>query len=226
MKTAVASDDPSNDDIRDLVLQYLYERHSDATSARGKRGAAVKISDLKRAMKERHQLRPQAVLSNLFYLISQGWVSEQFHQRVVPVNNGRQIPSTTTYYAITALGVDRIEGPGEYTPRSHLQGIQIHASGQSIVTVGDGNQVNAKYELVGQSFAHLAEAIKHADELSPARQIDAIADVQTIQSQLSRSTPQKEIIRSAWDSLQSLSTMASLANAMLSAAKTLSTLLA
>ena len=39
---------PSNNEIRKIMLQYFYERNKNATSARGKKGAAVKISDIKR----------------------------------------------------------------------------------------------------------------------------------------------------------------------------------
>lgn len=44
----------SDDDARSHILQYLYERHCNATSARGKRGAAVKIMVLRGEMKVRH----------------------------------------------------------------------------------------------------------------------------------------------------------------------------
>ena len=39
---------PSNNEIRRIMLQYFYDRNKNATSARGKKGSAVKISDVKK----------------------------------------------------------------------------------------------------------------------------------------------------------------------------------
>jgi hypothetical protein len=44
----------SNTEIRHILLRYFYDRNRNATSARGKKGSAVKISDLKRELKATH----------------------------------------------------------------------------------------------------------------------------------------------------------------------------
>jgi ribulose bisphosphate carboxylase small subunit len=202
-----------NDEIRTLILRYLYDRNDTATSARGKQGAAVTISVLRRELKEQQGLSREEVISNLRYLISQGWVEEQNHQRVVPTNGGRLIPPATTYYAITAAGIDRIEGPSEYTPRDRFAGIvNINASGQSTVTVGDGNQVNVEYVEPAEALATLAAAVKVCGDLGTDRKKDAIADIDTIQSQLARSEPMRTVITAAWNSIEPLGRIASLAS--------------
>jgi len=63
-----------NDKIRKQILRYFYERNDSATSRFGKKGSAVKISDVKRELKERFELSQAQVVSNLTYLIDQGWV--------------------------------------------------------------------------------------------------------------------------------------------------------
>ncbi len=65
-----------NNEIRRIMLQYFYDRNKNATSARGKKGSAVKISDVKKELKTANGLTQQEVQSNLTYLISQGWVEE------------------------------------------------------------------------------------------------------------------------------------------------------
>lgn len=213
----VARNDRPNDQVRSLILKYLYDRNANATSVRGKKGAAVKIMDLRRDLKSRHELLVNEVVSNLTYLISQCWVEEQQQARVVPTSGGQQIPSTTSYYAITAAGMDKIEGPSEYTPRDRFAGIvNINASGQSTVTVGDGNQVNVQYEEQAKTLASLADAIKHCEELEPTRQRDAIADIDTIQAQFARSSPSMEVISAAWSSIEPLTKIATLANLVMS----------
>jgi hypothetical protein len=60
----------TNNEIRTIMLQYFYDRNKDATSARGKKGSAVKISDVKKELKAARGLTQQEVQSNLTYLIS------------------------------------------------------------------------------------------------------------------------------------------------------------
>ncbi len=57
--------DLPNNEIRRIMLQYFYDRNKNATSARGKKGSAVKISDLKRQLKASHFLTQFEVQSNL-----------------------------------------------------------------------------------------------------------------------------------------------------------------
>jgi hypothetical protein len=51
----------SNNEIRRIMLQYFYDRNKNATSARGKKGSAVKISDVKKELKVAHSLTQQEV---------------------------------------------------------------------------------------------------------------------------------------------------------------------
>lgn len=73
----------SNNEIRRLILQYFYDRNKTATSIMGKKGSAVKISDVKRELKVRHGLTQQEVQGNLTYLLSQGWVEEKLIEKQV-----------------------------------------------------------------------------------------------------------------------------------------------
>lgn len=58
-----------NDEIRQQILRYFYDRNASATSRFGKKGSAVRISDVKKELKSRHGLTQQQVMSNLTYLI-------------------------------------------------------------------------------------------------------------------------------------------------------------
>src|SRR5487761_2209013 len=149
---------PSSTEIRRIMLQYFYDRNKNATSARGKKGSAVKISDVKKELKAANGLTQQEVQSNLTYLISQGWVEEDMVEKSFTAPGGTVIPSSTSYYKITAAGIDKIEGPGEFTmPKFH--GIKIEATGQNIITLGDGNQIDARFTDLGKALVELREAI-------------------------------------------------------------------
>lgn len=190
----------SNNEIRRIMLQYFYDRNKNATSARGKKGSAVRISDLKRELKTLHGLTQQEVQSNLTYLISQGWVEEDTIEKSFTAPGGTVMPSSTNYYQITAAGIDKIEGPGEFTmPKFH--GIKIEATGQNIITLGDGNQINAQFSELGTALVELREAIARS-AATEVNKLALVADIDTIQSQLAKPTPNKGIIAAAWETVK------------------------
>jgi hypothetical protein len=200
----------SNSEIRSIVLRYFYNRNAAATSARGKRGYAVKITDVRRELKASHNLSQQEVMSNLNYLLSQGWVEEDKVEKSVPLPSGTVIPNTTSYYKITAAGIDKIEGPGEFTMEK-FRGIKIEATGQNIITVGDGNQVNAQYQDAAGALVELKKALLQSSSVTEAQKLDAVADIDSIQSQLAKSAPNRWVIRGAWEVVKKLDTVAGLA---------------
>jgi hypothetical protein len=191
---------PTSNEIRHIMLRYFYDRNKNATSARGKKGSAVKISDVKKELKTSYGLTQQEVQSNLTYLISQGWVEENRVEKSFTTPRGAAVPSSTSFYQITAPGIDKIEGEGEFTmPKFH--GIKIEATGQNIITLGDGNQINARFNDLGAALLELREAIttSGADE---GDKLALVADIETIQSQLAKPTPNKNIISAAWGTVK------------------------
>jgi len=195
----------TNNEIRQLLLKYFYDRNKTATSSMGKKGSAIKISDIKKELKAQHELTQQEVQSNLTYLISQGWVEEKEVQKQFQSKRGTMIPSTTTFYQITAAGIDKIEGPGEFT-RSTFHGIKIEATGQNIITLGDGNQVNAQFSDLGQALVELRDAITHS-QAPEVEKVGLVADIHTIQSQLGKEKPNTTIIKSAWEVVKGAATI-------------------
>jgi competence protein ComGC len=190
----------SNDEIRSLILRFFYDRNQNATSSKGKRGSAVKISDVKSQLKSLHDLTQQQVQANLTYLISQGWIQEISETKQVTARGGTVIPSKTIYYQITAAGIDKIEGPGEFTMHK-FHGIKIEATGQNIITLGDGNQVNAKFGEIGRGLAQLRDAVV-ASSQSEEKKMAIVADIETIQSQLAKPQPNPSILKAAWETIK------------------------
>src|SRR5713226_1282216 len=188
----------TDDEVREIILRYLYDRNKNATSRRGKStGAAVTISVMRADLKASHGLTGQQVHSNLTYLESQGWVEDRPLTKSVTTRTGGVIPSTTSYYIITAAGIDRIGGPSVFT-RDRFEGIKIEATGQNIITLGDGNQVNARFQALGESLSDLRKAIKESSKLTEPEKVDLVVDVDTLQTQLGRKTPNRELISRLW----------------------------
>lgn len=195
----------THNEIRALMLHYFYDRNNNATSAKGKKWSAVKISDVKAELKAQHALSQQEVQSNLTYLISQGWVEEEVIKKEFPGKRGTLMPSTTSFFRITAAGIDKIEGPGEFT-MDKFHGIRIEATGQNIITVGDGNQVDAKYGNIGEALSQLRKAVTDSS-ITEADKLTYVADIDTIQSQLAKPSPNRRIISAAWEGVKGAATI-------------------
>lgn len=191
---------PLNNEIRRIMLQYFYDRNKNSTSARGKKGSAVKISDVKKELKAAHGLTQQEVQSNLTYLISQGWVEEDKVEKSFTAPGGTVIPSSTSFFKITAAGIDKIEGEGEFTMKK-FHGIRIEATGQNIITLGDGNQVNVAFNELGGALVELHQAITRS-EAPEGEKLALVADIDTIQSQLAKPVPNKGIVAAAWEAIK------------------------
>jgi hypothetical protein len=196
----------SNTEIRQILLHYFYDRNRNATSARGKKGSAVKISDVKRELKAIHNLTQREIQSNLTYLLSQGWVEEVTVEKEFQTPRGTVMPAVTSFFQITAAGIDKIEGPGEFTmPKFH--GIKIEATGQNIITLGDGNQINAQFGELGTALADLRKGIT-SSQAPEADKMNWVADIETVQSQLAKPTPNRGIIAAAWQAIKGAAVIA------------------
>ena len=182
--------DRTNNEIRQVLLNYFYDRNRNATSIMGKRGSAIRIRDIKAELKALHALSQQQVQSTLTYLISQGWIEEKSIAKEIRTSGGTTVPSIIHFYQISASGIDKIEGPGEFTmPKFH--GITIEATGQNIITLGDGNQIDAQFGELGRSLVELREAVIASDEPEQEK-MAIVADIETIQSQLAKPVPESK----------------------------------
>lgn len=200
-----------NDAIRNQILRYFYDRNSTATSRFGKKGSAVKISDAKRELKNEHGLTQQQVMSNLTYLIDRGWVKTFEVEKTVRVPGGT-VPSKVVWYEIAAPGIEKIEGESEFTPTERYAGINVTATGNNIITLGDGNVVNAKYTSLHKELTQLKDAISNSTLLTEAQKLDAAVDIESIKDQLAKERPNKSIISQLWQGVERFVTMANLAD--------------
>jgi hypothetical protein len=203
----------TDDEVREIILRYLYDRNSNATSRRGKTtGAAVTISVMRAELKAGASLTVQEIHSNLTYLESQGWVEDRPLAKSFTTKRGGVIPAATSYYIITAAGIDKIGGPSMFS-RDRFEGIRIEATGQNIITLGDGNQVNARFQALGESLSELREAIKSSDKLDETQKLATVVDVDTLQTQLASPTPNRQLVSTLWEGINRAASVAGLAEA-------------
>jgi hypothetical protein len=198
-----------NDEIRNQILRYFYDRNARATSRQGKKGSAVKISDAKRELKARHDLSQQQVISNLNYLIDRRWVKTVDVEKTVRVKGGT-IPSMVTWYAISASGIEKIEGESEFTPRERYPGINITASGRNVIQLGDGNVVNAQFSQLHNELQSLKHAVTSSPSLSDVAKLEIAADIETLKDQLAKPRPNKTVVPAIWEAIREAATVAGL----------------
>lgn len=192
------------DHVRTQILQFFYDRNERATSQYGKKGSAVKISDVRKALKELHGLKQHQVVSNLTYLIDKGWINKTDIEKTVRTKGGT-VPSTVTWYEISAAGIDRIEGGSSFEENQRFPGINISATGGSIITLGDGNIVNAAHRDLHDALDGLMTALTASVALDDSQKLDAAADLETIKDQLIRREPDKTIISRLWSRIEEVS---------------------
>ncbi len=174
-----------------------------ATSRFGKKGSAVKISDAKRDLKARFGLSQPQVMSNLTYLIDRNWVKTVEIEKTVSLPSGT-VPSTVTWYEISALGIDKIEGESEFQPKERYEGINITAMGSNVITLGDGNVVNAEYRDLHAELNDLKRAIVSSQSLSDLQKLEVSADIESVKDQLAKARPDKTIVARLWAGIQNI----------------------
>lgn len=201
-----------NDAVRKQILQFFYERNASATSARGRKGSAIKISDVKRELKTKCALKQQSVISNLTYLIDRGWVNKYEVQKTVNVPGGT-IPSTVIWYQISALGIDKIEGGSEFEPKDRYPGINVHATGTNVITLGDGNVVNAQFSELREQLDNLKSQITSSPVLAEKQKLDIAVDIESMKDQLAKECPDKTILSHLWSGVNRVAAVAGVVDA-------------
>lgn len=196
-----------NDIKRQQILKWFYARNANATSHRGKKGAASKISDVKKGLKENYSMKSADVVSNLTYLIDKGWINKEEVEKTVRTKTGTTIPSTVTWYQISSAGIDKIEGESEFQENHRYAGININATGQNIVTLGDGNVIHADNQKLDRELASLKAKIATSDELDEAEKLDTSVDIETLRDQLVKAKPDRTIVQHLWARIEHVATI-------------------
>jgi hypothetical protein len=199
-----------NDATRVQILQYFFDRNQNATSRFGKKGSAVKISDVKRELKTGYGLTQQQVMSNLTYLIDRGWVKTVPQEKTVSTRGGTSVPSVVTFYEITAQGMEKIEGPSQFEPPNRYPGININAIGANVVTVGDGNYVNVRHEALFKKLSTLKAELTRSDMLLEAEKLSVAADIETVKDQLIKEEPDRAVVAGLWPGIERAAAVAGL----------------
>jgi Mor family transcriptional regulator len=194
------------DRLRTVLLQHLYDHHQ---KARSLKGAGIKISELKTAMKNTSEMSQQDVIANLDYLIQKGWVAEEREEKVFKTAKGVSVPSISKRYKITDVGIDKIEGESAYQREEKYPGINI-TNVRGVMVIGDENVVNTRFADLYETLEQLKREVGQSKKLSDEEKLVVTSDIDSIENQIAKPEPDKQIITQLWASAEKVVTAAGL----------------
>ena len=80
--------------------------------------------------------------------------------------------------------------------------------------VGDGNVVNTTFVELAQLLDEISAYVADNPGLTDQEKLDAYADLQSLQSQLQKPSPSREIVRCLWHNISELAKVSGLADAV------------
>lgn len=197
-------DENANDLIRGLILEFLHAQSLKAKSVSQRRCALPPIS---RHIERQGYSKEQAV-HNLGYLIDAGWVKKESETSTHPGFGGtrsKSIKIKTDYYRISDKGINQFEQDSKYRKKS-VGGISITNIG-GVTIVGDNNYVQTSQQELYQVLNEIKTSVLEIESVNDEKKLELKSDIETIQAQLAKKNPAKDIIRLAWSSLGSLATI-------------------
>jgi hypothetical protein len=195
----------SNDEIRDLILRHMYDSHR---TARGRSGGALRITDIQKAMRV-HGLKQQEVGHNLDYLVQKGWIREVVQERAFTTARGTKQSAERVTFKISDVGIDRIEAASTYQRQSTMAGVNI-TNIHGVTIVGNDNVVNTLFTDLSRTLADARQLVLSSSTIPEPTKLDIVADIDTLQSQLQKPSPNRQVVSQVWAALQNVLNVAGL----------------
>jgi hypothetical protein len=195
----------TNDEIREMMLKFFYDVHKKASSRKRIR---LKISEVKRRFRDMG-IKSVELMSNLDYLIQTGFIVREEEIRQIRTNKG-VFPSKTSYYKASDKTMDYFNGSSKFQriDRS-ISGINVtNIQGVTNIVAGDSNVIiNSQYIDLYKNLDLLSEVIQKSGSLNDEEKLNFVGEINTIKAQLTKTKPDRDIIRRAWDKLKTLATV-------------------
>lgn len=198
----------TNDEIREMILKLFYDIHKNASSSKRIR---LKVSEFKRSFRSAG-LKSSALLNNLDYLVQTGFIVKEEEIREIRTSKGA-FPSKTVCYKASDKTMDYFNGTSKFqkVDRS-ISGINVtNIQGVTNIVSGDSNVIiNSEYIDLYKNLDLLSEAIRKSDSFKDEEKLNLIGEINTIKAQLTKTKPDRDIIRRVWEKLKPLATVSSI----------------
>jgi hypothetical protein len=195
-----------DDAIRDAILRYLYEVHK---KAKGPQSAAVGIQQLQKALKSTHSYKQYEVGRNLDYLVQKGWVTEVVRERTFKTTGGTIQSAQQVKYKISHIGIDKLQSASLYQRTPMETSVNI-TNVHGVTVVGEGNVVNTSFTDLSRVLNDLKAAVQANTAIENAEKLNALADIETLQSQLQKPQPNRSVISAVWGGIEKIAAVGGL----------------
>jgi len=194
----------NSDTCRKGILKFLYDVHE---KARSRKSNSASVSELKQAIKKLG-FKEQEIVSELDYLIEAGWIKVETEDYQFTTPRGFVRKQSKEYYKISDTGINYFEGPSEFQRvEKSISGIKVNNI-QGVTIIGDSNfVVNTQYLDLFRSLSFLSEVVRTSDQFTDEEKLNYVKDMETIKDQLAKPSPDKNIIKLAWEKLKPLATI-------------------
>ncbi len=200
--------EPTDDEIREAVLRFLYDT---SKSARSADGTYATMGEIKLAMKILNVMEKR-IVSNLTYLLQNRWVEQDVRQFIVQPA-GKPVMTRQVRYRISSAGVDRYEGPSVFQRVEKMAGINV-TNIQGVTVIGHDNVVSTQFAELYRNLDLLGGEIRATEQLSDREKLSYQAEIETIESQLMKEHPDRSILERAWEALKGVATISGVAAAV------------
>jgi hypothetical protein len=187
----------SQDQIRDAILRFLLGLH---TKAKGVSSLSAGIRDIAGAMKPLG-ISLSDTSSNLDYLVQKDWVAEIHRERTFQTARGAKYSSDSVKYKISALGMDRFQAASTFRRDENFSRINV-TNINGVTVIGNHNVVNTQYAELAKALNELEKAITGAPNIKEEEKLNVASDIETIQAQLSKPSPNPGIIKTLWTGIE------------------------
>ncbi len=186
-----------NDHVRDHILRTLYDFHR---KSRSPKSAARGIREIQGKLREVGH-KAQQVSHNIDYLLQKGWVIEVIIDRTFKTKEGTVRSAEQTKYKISDVGMDLLETASTFK-RSSLPSTVNITNIQGVTVIGEGNVVNTNFTDVSRVLDELKSSFTTSDQLDDSSRLEAVADIESLQSQLQKPRPNLAVVRTLWKALE------------------------
>jgi hypothetical protein len=104
------------------------------------------------------------------------------------------------------LGIEKIEGGSMFEPKDKYPGINITATGSNIITLGDGNVVNAKFSDLHSQLVQLQSLVAASNALNESEKLDVSVDIESMKDQLAKDHPNGNVVKQLWSGVETVVT--------------------
>jgi hypothetical protein len=196
----------TNDQIRELILNFLYHNWK---KARSLKSLGATSGEIKKELKK-YGLKENQIITNLDFLIKNGWIEEKISKYELP---GKKISVEKRTFHLSHVGLRYFEKNSKFDTTGKFSGILFKDIKDSVIIIGTGNVVQKNFYDLYSALEDLKSKIMLSD-LTEGAKIDYIADVESFKAQLAKPIPEKSIIRKIWEKLSELSKIGGFATLM------------